>query len=165
MTKYVSVLVDKSTANSVARIALWNSDRDIASQFLWSARGGEEGKTRCITLQNPRTEEHVGFLGLSLSIENLDSLINVYVSVEFVYLNSDHRGKGLTKYFVRWVTDQVLELLDSNMHGWTGRKVILYSASNPKTDGGTAFLERLESELRPIARARKLDFTSSLDGG
>lgn len=163
MPTYVIYEVTRDNMQPVGNRAAWQNDIQINGQFRWCANGGEDGRTLCIALLDEQSNLYVGFLGLILAIEDLESDVNAFVSVEFVYLHEQVRGRGLSSHFLEYAMKKVVEWLYANEGALTGRVVTLNSASNPKSDEGQHFVARLEERLRPEATARRWTFTSGID--
>ena len=147
----------------VENLSAWKSDWQIHAQFVAHASGGEDGRTLCVALFDEPNNSYVGFLGLTLAIEDLQSETNAFVAVEFVYLHPQVRGLGLSSHFIKYAMEEVAKWLQVKAFFLTGRVVTLYSASNVKSDAGQHFVSRLEALLRDVASARGWSFTSSID--
>jgi hypothetical protein len=73
-------------------------------------------------------DRHIGFLGLTLSIEDLSAVVNLYVLVEFVFLHPTYRTEGLSRHFHNWVVETVRQWMKRERSCWSGRHAILYTA-------------------------------------
>jgi GNAT superfamily N-acetyltransferase len=163
MSTYKICENNRKDARLVGERAIWRNNREIVGQFNWCADGGDTGRTLCVSLLDEEKDSYAGFLGLTLTIEDLQSVIYAFVSIEFVYLHKQFRGLGLSSYFIECAIGKVNHWLHLNSNVWNGRVVTLYSASNLKSDAGSRFVGRLEEHLRAEARLRQWSFSSSID--
>lgn len=163
MPTYKIRKVKRKDIARVGKYVTWKKSVDIFSQFVWCANGGDSELTQCVVLVDEMNNVYVGFLGFTLNIEDLQSNINAYVAVEFVYLHTPFRDRGLSNYFIECIIGQVTSWLRQQTQAWSGRVVTLYSASNPKSDAGLLFVKRLDKRLRAVANLREYLFTSSID--
>ena len=163
MPTYQVATIGREKAWLVEKSAAWNTDGQMQAQFRWCVNGGEDGLTKCVVLRTEKDNSCVGFLGLTLTTEDLQSVVNAYVAVEFVYLHPSVRKRGLGSHFIESIIAKVRAWLDDQAEAFSERNVVLYSASNVKSDGGEHFIRRLEASLFAEARSRGLSFSSCID--
>jgi hypothetical protein len=162
-SKYRVAPVTPQEIPHISRSAKWKNERDIQEQFLWSAKGGECGLTRCFVLIDCENELYLGFLGLTMSIEDLIADVYAYVSVEFVYLHATVRRNRLSRLFIKNISKELNSWLDDEETTLSVRRTVLYSISNPKSDEGRSFILRLDTKLSLEASSRGFEFLTSVD--
>ncbi|PPK74760.1 hypothetical protein B0F87_1073 [Methylobacter tundripaludum] len=125
MPTYQIRKVKRNDIPDVGQYVTWKKSVDIFSQFVWCANGGDSQLTQCVVLVDETSNVYVGFLGFTLDIEDLQSNVNAYVSVEFVYLHMPFRDRGLSNYFIEYIIEQITLWLRRHTQAWSGRVVTL----------------------------------------
>jgi GNAT superfamily N-acetyltransferase len=163
MSTYRIFEVNRKKKRFVEKLAIWRGDVEINGQFVWCADGGEDEKTQCFALLDKELNTYVGFLGLTLSVDDLDSIVYAYVVVEFVYLHLSIRNHGLSYHFIECIIRRVEDWLNDKAGALHSRNADLRSASNIKSNAGKRFVGRLEERLGAVAASRQLTFSSCID--
>jgi hypothetical protein len=164
MPTYQTIVITSEEITPIEGSVAWNDDIQMWEQFRWCAQGGEDGLTECVVLYSEEGNSYVGFCGLTLKPEDLKSVFYAYIAVEFVYLHEDVRQRHLSRHFIDFIIARVRGWLDELAKALLERNVVLYSASNLKSDDGERFIRRLEEQLSAEASSRGFSFNSCIDG-
>lgn len=163
MPTYQATAITGGEMELIGKSIAWKGDRQMWEQFRWCVNGGEDGLTECVVLAAEEGNSYVGFLGLTLTTEDLQSVVNAYVAVEFVYLHMAFRQRCVSRHFVDFIIARVRVWLDEQAEVLLERNVVLNSASNLKSDAGERFIRRLEEQLSAEASSRGFSFSSCID--
>src|SRR5690606_17070367 len=99
---------------------------------------GESKNTDCFILVDNDTGIPIGFLGLTLSEEDMYTEVNFFVVVEFVYIHPTQRGRGSSNNFIEWIAAQSGKWIDNLLSSpkWSNNNYKLLSSSSAKSEEG-----------------------------
>jgi GNAT superfamily N-acetyltransferase len=160
------VLGPMERTNNRIDLSIFDED-DIAGGHYRQIRGdgGPEGRTKCFLLHSREDEQFVGFLGVDYAAEDLDSLINAYYSIDYVYVRPAWRGRGASRVLRDAVQSMVLEEVDQThkLCRAKGLDLKVHSASCFQTNDGRLFVRAVDHLVRNQCEALGIPFVSSAE--
>jgi GNAT superfamily N-acetyltransferase len=152
--RYKACRVPRGDWKDFARKSRWADNPSVRNYF--KAQVKERGN-RCAVLQDTKSSEYVGFLGIYLSETGLREKHVVMVQIGYIYLDESVRGRGLSKLLAEWAERRFARWVAKRRTVWGGLPVKIQSQSECLSPAGTRIVEQLDAAL--LTRARECGYS------
>ena len=114
--------------------------------------------TYCFHLQDRKTSQNIGFLGLYIETEDLEGEIHLYIHVESVYIKPEFRGNKFSLLFINELSLFASKAMaDCKLKLKPNQKLIVMNTTSQMACGSDMFVSMIEDNVSFLCKLNDLE--------
>lgn len=113
--------------------------------------------THCFHMQDRRTSENIGFLGLDIETDEFEDEVHLFINVESVYLKPEFRGKKYSPLFINELSNFVSKAMsDCKLRLTVDQRLYVVNATSFLTCDSDTFVSMVEDAITELCARHDL---------